>query len=234
MSKGKASATQASDAPRFLLDNLSDAGRAAVMEAGEEKLFANGDYLLIQGEPSEGIVIILQGLVESIYKEPGGRELTLAYWSRGDFVGAPNILGDRPQMWAAKAIGPVHALWLSADTIKDLVKGLPEFALAVIGCLSFKAECYAKLAQTLATHSVDRRLAEVLLSYGAAYGDTQQDTMTLGKMRQRDLAKMVGATRQSVSLALKRLQKQQLIEIGPTKMVLKRLSSLRRLSLANE
>ncbi len=58
--------------------------------------------------------------------------------------------------------------------------------------------------------------------------------MTLGKMRQRDLAKMVGATRQSVSLALKRLQKQQLIEIGPTKMVLKRLSSLRRLSLANE
>ncbi len=54
--------------------------------------------------------------------------------------------------------------------------------------------------------------------------------MTFGKVRQHDLAKMVGATRQSVSLALKRMQRQQLIEVRPTKIVLKQVDLLKRLT----
>jgi CRP-like cAMP-binding protein len=67
------------------------------------------------------------------------------------------------------------------------------------------------------------------LSYGRDYGDRQADSLVVGRVRQRDLAKMVGATRQSVSLALRKMEAQQLIEIKPTSIVVKRLDSLRRL-----
>jgi CRP-like cAMP-binding protein len=212
-----------------LLERLCADERACVEEAGIVRDFDNGDYIVIQGNGSDGIYIILQGLVESVCEEVAGRELTLAYWSCGEFVGAPNILSDRPHIWSSKAVGAVRTLWLSEEALRKLIEKSPTFAITLIHCLSFKAECYAKLAQTLATNSIERRLAEVLLSYGRDYGDTQAGSMIVGRVRQRDLAKMVGATRQSVSLALKKMQEQKLIEIKPTSIVVKRLDSLRRL-----
>jgi CRP-like cAMP-binding protein len=212
-----------------LLERLCEDERARVVAAGTVTDFRNGEYLVTQGAGSDGIYVILRGLVESVCEEVPGRELTLAYWSSGEFVGAPNILSDRPHIWSSKAVGTVRTLWLPEETLRELIEKSPKFAIALIHCLSFKAECYAKLAQTLATHSIESRLAEVLLSYGQDYGDRQADSLVVGRVRQRDLAKMVGATRQSVSLALKKMQAQQLIEIKPTSIVVKRLDSLRRL-----
>lgn len=215
---------------RFLLDRLSDEDRELVLRAGERCHFSNGAYIVRQGAPSDGLYIILQGTVETVYEDEAHRELTLSYWNRGDSVGAPNLLSDRPHIWSSKAIGSVDALRLAAPILRELIATSPSFAFALIGFLSFKAECYARLAQTLAMHSVERRLAEVLLAYGVSYGDSHTDTMTFGKVRQHDLAKMVGATRQSVSLALKRMQRQQLIEVRPTKIVLKQVDLLKRLT----
>jgi CRP-like cAMP-binding protein len=212
-----------------LLERIYEDERVRVVEAGTVIEFKNGEYIVTQGAGSDGIYIILQGLVESVCEEVPGRELTLSYWSKGEFVGAPNILSDRPHIWSSKAVGAVRTLWLPEETLRELIENSPKFAIALIHCLSFKAERYAKLAQTLAMHSIESRLAEVLLSYGRDYGDTQADSLVVGRVRQRDLAKMVGATRQSVSLALKKMQAQQLIEIKPTSIVVKRLDSLRRL-----
>jgi CRP/FNR family cyclic AMP-dependent transcriptional regulator len=214
----------------MLLECLAPEDRAVVTDAGEVKLYGNGDYLVQQGKASDGLYVILSGLVESVCEESPGRELTLAYWSSGDFIGAPNIISERPHIWSSKAIGRVEALWLSRDALGRLIARTPGFSTALIQCLAFKAECYARLAQTLATHSIERRLAEVLLSYGRSYGDREADAMVFGKLRQRGLARLVGATRQSVSLALKKMQAQEMIEIRPTMIVLRRVDRLQQLA----
>ncbi|MBC8050918.1 MAG: Crp/Fnr family transcriptional regulator [Chitinophagales bacterium] len=214
----------------MLLERLSPDERTRVTDAAEIVRYENRGYLVTQGTPSDGLYIILQGLVESVYEETPGRELTLAYWTNGDFIGAPNILSQRPHIWSSKAVGPVEALWLSSAALERLIASSPGFSIALIHCLSFKAECYAKLAQTLATHSIESRLAEALLSQGRAFGDREAGGMVVGKMRQRDLAKLVGATRQSVSLALRKMEAQDLIEIKPTIIVLKQVETLRRLT----
>jgi CRP-like cAMP-binding protein len=213
-----------------LLDWLSPEQRKRVIGAGDLRRFGNSGYLVVKGRAGGGIHVILQGLVETVYEDVPGRELTLAYWSAGDFVGAPNILGGKPHVWSSKAIGHVETLWLSEETLRVLIAESTGFAIALIQCISFKAECYARLAQTLATQSIERRLAEALLAYGRDYGDQQRDALVVGKVRQRDLARMVGATRQSVSLALKKMQERQIIEVKPTSIVLKRPDVLRRLS----
>ncbi len=225
-----ATSPQATSREGALLELLPPEERSAVVEAGEIQVYENGEYIVVQGNASDGLHVILQGIVESIYEDIPDRELTLAYWLNGDFVGAPNVLSHRPHIWSSKAIGRVQALWLSGDVLRELVFRSPVFAVTLIQCLSFKAECYAKLAQTLATQSIERRLAQVLLKRGGEYGNAEADKIILGKMRQRDLAKLVGATRQSVSLALRRLQAQNIIEIKPTIIVLIQIDTLRRLS----
>jgi len=212
-----------------LLERLNDNDRRHVEQRGTIMNFENGDYLVVHGAGSDGIYVILQGIVETVYEEVPGRELNLSYWTSGEFIGAPNILRGRPHIWSSKAVGPVTSLWLPEEVLRDLIEDSPKFAIELIHCLSFKAECYANLAQTLATNSIESRLAEALLSYGRSYGDHDADSLVVGRVRQRDLAKMIGATRQSVSLVLKKMQDQKLIEVKPTSIVVRRLDSLRRL-----
>jgi len=215
---------------RYLLDYLDENERAAVLRQGRKVAFARGEYLLLQGEFSDGLYLIEQGTVESIYRGSSGRELTLAFWSEGDFVGAPCVLGTHPNEWAARAVERVSTIQLDAGTLKRLIASSPDFALALVECLGFKGRCYSKLAQAIATHNVESRIASMLITLAETLGIRDGNHFVVGKVKHQELANMVGATRQSISLVLRHLQEQRIIEVEPTRIVLLDLEFLRRLS----
>ena len=82
-----------------ILDMLSPDELARLFAQGRETSYAPGDFFFQQGEPHDGIHFIRTGRVRSYYVSPGGREITLAYWPKGHFVGAPQILGGGEHMW---------------------------------------------------------------------------------------------------------------------------------------
>ena len=53
-------------------------------------------------------------------------------------------------------------------------------------------------------------------------------SIQLGRITQANLARMIGATRQSISLVLGRLQDDGIIATGPTKMIVNDLAALRQ------
>lgn len=221
---------RADTAYRRLFDYLDAGDRAVVMREGRPVSFLQGDYVLLQGEHSDGLYLIEKGTVESVYRGPTGRELTLAYWSEGDFVGAPCVLGTYPNEWAARAIGRVTTMHLSATALKALITGSPAFAIALVECLGFKGRCYSRLAQAIATHNVENRLASLLLTLGETFGVRDGNHLVLGKVKHQELANMVGATRQAVGLVLRHLQEREAIDIEPTRLVLLDIDFLRKLA----
>lgn len=229
-SQSQESGGRADRAYRRLLDYLDAADRAAVTREGRAVSFAQGDHLLLQGEHSDGLFLIDKGTVESVYRGPTGRELTLAYWSEGDFVGAPCVLGTYPNEWAARAIGRVRTTHLNAASLKRLITGSPAFAIALVECLGFKGRCYSRLAQAIATHNVENRLASLLLILGETFGIREGNYLVLGKVKHQELANMVGATRQAVGLVLRHLHERKAIDIEPTRLVLLDIEFLRKLA----
>jgi CRP/FNR family transcriptional regulator, cyclic AMP receptor protein len=221
---------RADTAYRRLLEYLEAGDRAAVMREGRAVAFLQGEHLLLQGEHSDGLYLIETGTVESVYRGPSGRELTLAYWSEGDFVGAPCVLGTYPNEWAARAIGRVRTTHLSAAALKRLITHSPAFAIALVECLGFKGRCYSRLAQAIATHNVENRLASLLITLGEAFGIRDGNYLVLGKVKHQELANMVGATRQAVGLVLRHFQERKAIDIEPTRVVLLDIDFLRRLA----
>jgi CRP-like cAMP-binding protein len=215
---------------RHLLDYLDPNQRAGVVAAGRAVTFARGEHLLLQGEYSDGLHLIEQGTVESVYRGASGRELTLAYWSEGDFVGAPCVLGTHPSEWAARAVGRVAALHLNVAALKTLIANSPAFAIALVECLGFKGRCYSRLAQSIATLNVESRIASLLVTLAETFGIREGNHLIVGKVKHQELANMVGATRQSIGLVLRHLQDQQIIDVEPTKIVLLDIDFLQRLS----
>lgn len=227
---GAAANRSKTDAKRYLLKALRRPDFDLVFETGKILAYENRDYLLRQNEIGDGIHIVLSGVVESIYVGPQGRELMLATWHKGDFVGAPHVLGDHRHSWSARALGRVEALHLDQAAIRHLIALSPAFATALIECLGFKGETYSTLAQTLAGLKVVERLALVLvkLCENAAQGEC--GSIRLGRVTQANLARMIGATRQSISLVLSRLQDDGTISMEPTTTIVHDLAALRRLA----
>jgi CRP-like cAMP-binding protein len=213
---------------RYVLKALQKADLDLVMRTGRLAAYQNREYLLREGDPANGIQIILSGIVESTHAGTQGRELMLATWEAGDFVGAPYILGDHRHSWSARALGRVEALHLDQEAIRTLIAQSPSFAVALIECLGFKGETYSMLAQTLAGQKAAERLVLLLVKLCENAAQDESGPISLGRITQANLARMIGATRQSISLILSRLQDDGIISTGPTKMVVNDLAALRR------
>lgn len=187
------------------LDTLPPAARQRVVSSGLHLTLEAGEHVFTQGEPHTGIFLIARGRVRVYYTGPSGREVTLAYWTPGNFVGGPSMHHGGTHQWTGVAIEHVEAVSLSSKTLKTLMDEVPGFAICLIDGLESKGRCYTAMAQMLGTRSVIERLAQLLLNLGELYGRQDNDAITIPEMISHDeIAALVGSTRQWVTMMLKR------------------------------
>lgn len=210
-----------------VLDGLTELELKRVTKAGIAIPFAPGDVLFQQGAPHEGIFIIRHGIVRSFYVAPNGREITLAHWTPGNFVGGPEIFGGGVHMWSGTAETDGHAIRLPGEAVIALMREIPRFSIGLVQGLAFKGKCYSTLLQMLGTRSVVERLAQVLLNLADLRGIERDGRITIEPALSHEaLAGLVGATRQWVSISLDRFRKRGLIAVDRRQLVILQRATL--------
>jgi len=193
--------------PFSLFSGLSEAERARVVAHGQRRRVARGARIFNQGDAHDGIFVIECGRVRVYYNAPSGREITLAYWGPGHFVGGPNVFSDSVHQWTGLAMTGGSQLFFEGRVLRRLVSEIPQLAIGVIDGLSFKGQCYSTMAQMLGTRSVTERLAHLLLHLADAFGvESAEGILIADSFTHAELAGMVGSTRQWVTMSLKKLQ----------------------------
>lgn len=201
---------------RLSLDEANMLRRAAShieVEAGES--------IFMQGDVHNGIFLIEQGRVRVFYAGPAGREITLAYWSPGHFIGGPEVFGGGVHMWSAVATQKAVLAYLSAPRLRQLATQVPAVALALIDGLVSKGKCYSALVQMLGTRSVTERLAQLLVILASVEGKDNGSRLVVDRRITHDqLAAIVGSTRQWVTTTLSRFQDRGIVQIQRGQIVI--------------
>src|ERR1700716_1093804 len=193
--------------PPPLLQSLTAREREQVLSHGRRRVLNRGQTLFNQGATHEGIYLIESGRIRVFYTAPSGREITLAYWHPGNFVGGPEVFGAGVHQWSGVATSNSSVIQLPGKELRALVVEVPNLAIGLIEGLTFKGKCYSALAQMLGTRSITERLAHLLLHLTELYGVEEPEGILIGAaFTHADLAHMVGATRQWVTISLKRMQ----------------------------
>lgn len=214
-----------------LLDMLAEPDRQRLFEAGTPRNVAAGGQVFRQGDPHDGIFIILSGQVRISYSSPAGREITLAYWAPGHFIGGPEIFGGSPHMWSGQAVRPTELLHVRGPVLRRLAEDLPRLALSLLDASVHKGKCFSALIQMLGTRSALQRLAQLLVLMGELNGMARPDGIALSRtMTQEDLARLVGATRQWISSGLERLRESGLVTLTPGRILIRDMERLRALA----
>ena len=186
-----------------------------------------GDSVFFQGDRHEGIWLIEEGIVRTFYAAPSGREITLAYWTAGHFVGGPEIFGGGVHIWSADVSQESRLLYLPAAAIRGLIETQPSFALCLIEGLVAKGKCYSALAQMLGTRSVVERLAQLLVILAENHGRRDGNRLVIERKITHDqIATIVGSTRQWVTITLDKFQKKGIISVSRQSIVIDRYDLL--------
>ena len=209
------------------LSSLSADDEKKVRQLGTRRKVAKGEGVFFQGDPHTGVWILEKGRVRTFYASPSGREITLAYWSVGHFVGGPEVFGKGRHVWSADALEDCEFLFVSGMSLQRLVREVPDVAIAVINGLVNKGKCYSALIQMLGTRSVSERLRQLLLILAETYGRHEGGQVIIDRTITYDqIASIVGATRQWVTQSLDRLQPEGIVQVTRKEILISDLELL--------
>jgi len=216
--------------PTPLFQGLTESEIERVISSGKRKVLYRGTPLFSQGSPQDGIYLVETGRIKVFYVGPSGREITLAYWHPGNFVGGPDVFNKGVYVWSGVAAVNSSVLHLPGHVLKAMVTKMPVLAINVIEGLSFKGRCYSALAQMLGAHSPTERLAHLLLHLMDLYGvEEPQGVLIAASFTHADLAHMIGVTRQWVTTTLKRYAELGIAHPHGTNIVVSDAEGLKRL-----
>lgn len=182
-----------------------------------------GQLLYEPGESGEVLFFLKRGHVHIYRLSLDGRKLIVGDIKSGSFFGEMTALGQGMAGNFAEAAEDSLVCAMSRTDVQNLLRRDPEIAARLIERLAQRLyEAEARL-ETLAYQRLDARLASVLLR-------ERSPDDTVHGLTQQDLAEMVGASRETVSRALKELAGRKLLKPGRRQVRLLDVAALQALT----
>lgn len=187
-----------------LFSTLDDQTLADVSSRTRRYSFRPGQQIMLEGEQSPGLFIVLQGRVRLSCTAPDGREQVLNMVGPGEIFDMVPIFDGQPNHTNARAMSPVDCLLLPRWDILSLLHAHPDLALASLREMAGQLRELVRLVEDLAFRSVRARLARQLLSE-AAEGSAE--------LTHQELAERAGTVREMAGRALRRMAEEGLVRL---------------------
>lgn len=169
----------------------------------------SGTLLQLEGDPAEAMYVVIAGRVKISRLSAGGREQVLNVIGPGGHFNAVPIFDAGPCPANAEALSDVSLLALPRAAMLQVVEAHPALARALLREFTGRLRHLVDLVDTLALHTVQGRLAGLLLDQAeAAARDEAAPPLT-----QAEMASRLGTVREMVSRTLKNFEALGLIRL---------------------
>lgn len=205
-----------------LFQGISEPEAEKISNLCTEKRFPRGVTIFSQGDPSDSVFILKNGLVKLISISDKGAE-TILHILKPDEIFGELLLSEEKRAFTAIAIEDAVSTVVARERFLKLLSLVPTVALNFIRLLSRRlARVERLLAESSHTWSY-HRLAKVLLQLSEKYGE-EVPTGTLIKLRltHEDLANLIGTTRETVTTQLSKFERMGLVNRQVRRLIVTR------------
>lgn len=195
----------------------------------EARTFDSGDIIFHKDDPGEALYIIKSGKIRICTSTKDGREVTIAVLGAGDFFGEMALLDGEPRSADAVAVDKVETLVFQREPFLACLDQFPEIAKKIIVVLSKRLRLADEQIGDLIFLDVHGRVAKKLLDLAATYGVEGPRGIQIGfPLTQKDLASVVGTSRESVNKVLRYYQDRGYITFDTRKITILHPDDLHR------
>lgn len=196
----------------FLLTQLAENDLQQIGGTASIEHYGRNQSIFFQGDRKTDLMIVVSGRVKLGATSADGRELLASILEPGDMLGEISVIDGRPRSYDATALAPTELLIVHRQDLIPFLKKRPEISISWLAILCERLRRSEKLVQETVFLGVEARLARQLIGLAKAYGRKQGKRIFLDvKLTQRDLANLVGMTRESINKQLCKWRRQGVI-----------------------
>ncbi len=186
---------------------LDEREREVLRGLGVLRKFPARAMLMFENEPSERVMLLLEGRVKIARTGDEGHEAVLGIRDPGDVLGELSFIDGQPRVATVTALEPVEALVLSDRAFRAHLETTPRVAVALLEVIARRLrDATAKRVQFAASDTMGR-LAARIIELADRYGESSDGAITVtSPLSQEELAAWTGASRAGVAQALQSLR----------------------------
>ena len=187
----------------------------------------------MEGEPCRSLYILESGRVKCYRANAAGREQILKVFDRrGDTFCMTSAFKAGKHIVTATTMSEAKLYVVDIDTVKQLAREHPSFALWLVSTAGDQLQSLAGLAEDLSLKSVTMRLAKLLYEVALTDGVRNGKELCLrrDRLREEQIASLLGTVRVHVSRSLKSLASAGVVRLTRELLRLPDLNILKQLS----
>ena len=120
-----------------LFADLGPADLERVARIAEERGYADGETIALEGEFGEELHVVIEGAIR-VVTDLGGSEREIARRSAGEVVGEMSIITRNPRIASLVADGAVRTIRIGHGEFESMVRERPDLALGVMRVLALR------------------------------------------------------------------------------------------------
>ena len=193
----------------------TDEAIAAINERFRAFAYDADEAIYHAGQRASELHVVADGHVRLVRYAPDGHKVVLAILAPGEIFGGLSLLGDTEYADTAEAQTDCCVLGIGASDFRDALQHHPDVALRVLDYTSERLRSAHEAIEGLSAHSVEERIATLLLRLGDKLGESSPEGLLIQMpLSRRDIAAMTGTTPETASRILSDFRSAGLIDSG--------------------
>jgi CRP/FNR family transcriptional regulator, cyclic AMP receptor protein len=201
-----------------LFSGLSTADLESFAELTRERSYPRGSVILFENDPGDSLFVVRSGRVKVVLIGEDGREVILGVLGVGQHFGELALIDEQPRSAHVIAMEDANLIVLRREDFRKRVEENPPVAWSLLTEMSRRLRRADDKIGGLVLLDVPGRIARLLLDMSEESGTDQIEK----SLTHQTIAQMIGASRETVSRAMKEFQDSGWINV-----------ERRRISLAN-
>ena len=214
-----------------LLSRLTDDELRRLESSCRTRQFPRGAPVYLPAEISDSVLLVIRGRVKICHLTTDGKQSILAFIEPGELFGELAVVEpEQPREEYAETVEPSEIAAIAGATLRDLAERNPNLSLGISRLIGLRRRRIEQRLKHLLFLPSKERLCHLLLELAEQYGTQTDDGVSLGiRLSHQDLAAVIGATRETVTVTLGELQEQGLLRTGRRRITLTNLEALAKL-----
>jgi len=179
------------------------------------------------GDPANTLYYIIEGSLAVCTEDEQGRELILAYLSRGQFIGEMGLFVEQAQRESVvRTRTPCEMAEISYERLFKLMEGplqeeCPKILFAIGSQLTNRLLRTSRQVSRMAFMDVTNRISRTLLDLCQEPDAMSHPEGTQIRISRQEVSRIVGCSREMVGRVLKQLEEERMIDVSGKTIVVR-------------
>jgi CRP-like cAMP-binding protein len=213
----------------YLFRGLTPSALARLASLASRRSYAKGAVIFAQGERGDALFGVVAGRVRISASGAAGQEVFLNIMEPGDTFGEIAVMDGLPRTAGATALDDTTLLIIKRSDFLQLLEREPQLAIHLLKLLCERLRWTSELVEESAFLAGPARLAKRLLILASLHGRAAGVGRLELRISQAELARFLGISRQIVNQHLSEWRRNQWVELGRSKIVIRNAEALRRM-----